>query len=131
MIMDSSIKAAVKCSECGSYTSFHINLFEAKRPTSRRCSCGNIVLKVSATKGEVDIDIPCIACGETHRYKYKIKDLIDKSVNILACPVCGMEIAFLGKEYLVDDMVNRYMDDMLELLTHLGVIDKTKRWVIK
>ncbi|MCX7951587.1 MAG: hypothetical protein N2594_06505 [Clostridiales bacterium] len=131
MIMDSSIKAAVKCSECGKYTSFYINLFEAKQPTSRRCNCGNVVFKVCVTKGEIDIQIPCIACGDIHKYKIKVKDVIDKSVNILSCPISGMEIAFLGKEYFVDDMVQRYMEDMFELLTHLGVIDRTKRWVVK
>jgi hypothetical protein len=33
-----------------------------------------------------------------------------------------MEIAFLGKDYHVNDFVRKYMDDMFELLKSLGVI---------
>lgn len=131
MIMNSSIKVAVKCSECGKYVSFYINLFETKQPTSKRCSCGNVVFKAHLNKGEVDIKIPCIACGEEHIYRYKMKDLMDRYINILGCYNCGMEIAFLGKEYLVDDMIKKYMDDMLELLSSFGVIENKGRMEIK
>jgi hypothetical protein len=42
-----------------------------------------------------------------------------------------MEIAFLGKDYHVNDFVRKYMDDMVELLESLGVIGRRNTMLAK
>lgn len=124
MILDASRKIAVKCSECGKYSILSTNFFEMKIPSSHRCSCGHRMFKSYINKGEITIDIECIACENTHSYKFKLKDIIERPISIISCPATGMEIAFLGKDNYVDDVVQRYMEDMFELLKALGIIEE-------
>lgn len=126
MILDASSKIAVKCSECGKYNIIELNIFNLKMTTSHRCSCGHRMLKTSISKAEIIFEIGCIACDRIHIYRYKLKDILDKPLNIISCPETGMEIAFQGKESYVEDIVRRYMDDMAEILKYLGIIDERK-----
>ncbi|TDT62365.1 hypothetical protein [Fonticella tunisiensis] len=122
MIVDASKKIAVKCSECGKYNIISTNFFEMKIPTNYRCTCGHKMFKSHINREEVLIDIDCIACERVHSYRFKLRDIIEKPITIIGCPSTGMEIAFLGKDRYVDDVVQRYMDDMFELLKALGII---------
>lgn len=131
VILNASCKIAVKCSECGKYNIKDINIFKLKVPTSVRCSCGHSMFKGHVRDGELLLDIDCIACEKQHNYRYKIKDLLDRPLNIISCPKTGMEIAFLGKDSNVDDIVKQYMDDMYELLKFLGIIEHRDRRVVK
>lgn len=131
MILNASSKIAVKCSECGKYNIIDINFFKLKVPTSLRCSCGHKMLKARILKTELLVEIDCIACDKVHIYRYKLKDILEKPLNIISCPVTGMEIAFLGKENYVDDVVKKYMDDMFELFKFLGIIEERRTGLVK
>jgi DNA-directed RNA polymerase subunit RPC12/RpoP len=131
MVFNASNKLAVKCSECGKYNVVDINLFKIKIPTSTRCDCGHKMFKAYLNNNDIVLDIDCIACEKQHSYRFKVKDVIERPINIISCPITGMEIAFLGKEGYVDDIVKRYMDDMYELLKFLGVIEEKVTKVVK
>lgn len=131
MILNASSKIAVKCGECGKYNVIDINIFELKIQTSLRCSCGHRMFRAGVAKGELILDIDCIACEKEHSYRFKLKDLLERPLNIISCPSTGMEIAFLGKDCYVDDVVKRYMDDMFELLKALGVVEERMTSVVK
>lgn len=131
MLLDALGKLAVKCSKCGKYNIVNLNIFELKVSTDIMCDCGQRMFRVSVKNGEFLIDIDCIACEKQHSYKFKIKDIINIPINIISCPVTGMEIAFLGKDGYVDNVVERYMNDMYELLKFLGVIEERPQKVVK
>lgn len=131
MVLDSSCRIAVKCSECGKYNLVDLNIFNMKIPTSLRCDCGHRMLKSYINNSQLNLDIDCIACEKQHSYKFRLKDVMERPMNIISCPVTGMEIAFLGKEAYVDDIVERYMEDMHKLLKSLGVIDDITSRVVK
>lgn len=122
MVLNASSKIAVKCSVCGKYNITDLNIFNMKIPTSQICDCGHKVFKGQISKSQLIFQIDCIACEKQHNYRFKLKDLMERSVNIMSCPITGMEVAFLGKDDCVDDIVKRYMDDTHELLRSLGVI---------
>lgn len=126
MVLSTSGKIAVKCSECGKYNIIEFNIFNLKMAASYRCSCGHKILKTNIVKSDIIFEIDCIACDKKHYYRYKIRELLDKPLNIISCPETGMEIAFHGKEGYVEDIVKRYMDDMVEILRYLGVVDERK-----
>jgi DNA-directed RNA polymerase subunit RPC12/RpoP len=131
MILNASGKIAVKCSECGKYSIIDINMFKLKTQTSYYCECGHKILNAGIAKDELVLDIGCIACDSIHNYRFKLRNIMKQSINIISCPVTGMEIAFLGKEYHVNDFVKRYMDDMFELLKSLGIIQGRSSMVVK
>ncbi len=131
MILDASGRIAVKCSQCGKYKIFDINLFEVKDKEVFKCSCGKNILRIHINKGELLVDIPCIACEIQHSYRFKLKDLMSKPMDIAVCPVTGIEIAFLGRNKNVDDFVIRYMNDMNELLKLLGIGEERTRRIVK
>lgn len=123
MVLNASSKIAVKCSECGKYNTMDLNIFKMKIPTSQICDCGHSVFKGQISKSQLIFYIDCIACEKQHKYRFKLKDLMERPVNIMSCPITGMEVAFLGKDDCVDDIVVRYMNDTHELLKSLGVIE--------
>jgi DNA-directed RNA polymerase subunit RPC12/RpoP len=129
MILNATGKIAVKCSECGKYSIIDINEFKLKTQTGYYCECGHKILNASASRGELVLDIGCIACDSVHNYRFKLRNVMKQSINIISCPVTGMEIAFLGKDHQVNDFVKRYMDDMFELLKSLGIIQERASWL--
>lgn len=130
MVLNASSKIAVKCSECGKYNIIDLNYFKLKTPISIRCSCGQKMIAAKVYKRELILNIECIACDKPHEYRFKLKDILEKPLNIISCPHTGMEIAFLGKDNFVEDIVNKYMDDVHELLKYLGVIDEEKSEIL-
>lgn len=94
MILNASNKIAVKCSSCGEYNLSDINIFKIKEPLSIKCSCGQTLYSVKKVKEDIVFDITCLACEEIHSYRYKIRELLTKRINIISCSVSGMEIAF-------------------------------------
>lgn len=124
MVIDTTGKIAVKCSKCGTYSIVDIDLFKLKEPGSFHCKCGHRILGANVARGELRLEIDCIACEKPHAYRFKLKRVIKQPMNIICCPTIGMEIAFLGRDYRVNDFVKKYMDDILELLKSLGVVEK-------
>jgi hypothetical protein len=131
MILNTYSKIAVKCSECGKYNIVDLNIFNIKIPTSVRCDCGYRMFKAHIYKSQLILDIDCIACEEHHNYSFRLKEVVKSGVDIISCPLTGMEIAFLGKDVFVADIVNRYIDDMKELLKSIGAIDVIATKVVK
>jgi hypothetical protein len=131
MVLNTCSRIAVKCSECGKYNIVDLNIFKIKIPTIVRCDCGYRMLKAHVNKSQLILDIDCIACEEHHNYSIKLKEVVKTQVDIISCPLTGMEIAFLGKDVFVDDIVKRYIDDMKELLKSIGAIDVMATKVVK
>jgi hypothetical protein len=131
MVLNASSKIAVKCSECGKYNITHLNFFKLNIPTRIRCSCGQKMIMAKISNSALDLNIECIACEKTHSYRFKLKDVLEKPLNIISCPNTGMEIAFLGKDSYVEEIVDRYMDDVCELLKYLGVIEEERAGNLK
>lgn len=124
MIIDTRGKMAVKCSKCGTYSVVDIDLFKLIEPKDFHCKCGHKMLSARVTKGELRLEIDCIACEKRHAYRFKLKRVIKQPMNIICCPSIGMELAMLGRDDHVKDFMKKYRDDMLELLRTLGVISK-------
>jgi hypothetical protein len=131
MVLNAYSRIAVKCSECGKYNIIDLNIFKMKIPTSVRCDCGHRMFKAHIYKSQLKLDIDCIACEEHHNYCFRLKEVMKGSMNIIGCPLTGMEIAFLGKDVFVDDIVKRYFDDMKELFKSLDVSDVITAKVVK
>lgn len=131
MLLNASNKLAVKCSRCGKYNITDINIFKLKNHSSICSECGHEMYRANIVKGELVLSVDCIACEKEHSYRFKLKEALERPLNIISCPLTGMEIAFLGNEASVDDIVKRYMEDMFELLSSLGIIETRVTKVVK
>lgn len=131
MVLNAYSRIAVKCSECGKYNIVDLNIFQLKIPTSVRCDCEHRMFKAHIYKSQLMLDIDCIACDEHHNYSLRLKEVMKSQMDIISCPLTGMEIAFLGKDVFVDEIVKRYLDDMKELLKSLDAIDIVATKVVK
>ncbi|QCX33404.1 hypothetical protein FDN13_06600 [Caloramator sp. E03] len=121
MIINTSCKIAVRCSNCGEYNIADVDIFKLKEPTGIKCECGQVPYKVKKINKTLIFDISCIGCENIHSYKFKIRDLMSNQINIISCPNSGIEIAFIGNESYVEGIVEKYRNDMIELLKALGI----------
>lgn len=131
MLLNASSRIAVKCSECGKYNIVDLSIFKLKIPTSHRCDCGHKMFKAYVNKSQLIMDIDCIACEKQHSYRFKLKEIMELPISIISCPITGIEIAFLGNDDYVSDIVKRYMEDMQEIFKSFGVIENVTSRVVK
>jgi hypothetical protein len=124
MILNASSKIALKCDKCGRFNVYDINMFKLGTSNSFKCSCGHTTLRAGLGKGEFHVEIGCIACEETHMYRMKLREVMERPINIIGCPHTGMEIAFLGWEEYVESFIEEYTKDMNKLLRYLGMLEK-------
>ena len=126
MFISPTFKMAIKCSKCGEYVPFNIDLFKAKSSSSLKCSCGHDVLSYELKNGELHFEIDCVVCDKKHKYRYKVKELIERPLKVVNCPFSGIEIAFAGKHSSVDGIIIRYESDFEEFLMSLGFMYKSR-----
>lgn len=131
MILNASNKIAVKCGECGKYNVSDFNIFSLKEKNTIICSCGKSLVLIGFSASDIILKVNCIACDSDHVFKVNRKVILEKNINILACPNTGMEIAFFGKTPYIDDIIEKYMNDMLELLKFIGVVEDKSKTVLK
>lgn len=131
MLLNASSRIAVKCSGCGKFSVVDLNIFKMTMPTSHRCDCGNRMFRTHVCKSLLILDIDCIACETIHSYKFSLKDVMQQRMNLISCPVTGIEIAFLGKYDFVNDIVERYIEDMKIVFKSFGVLENKASRVVK
>ena len=54
------------------------------------------------------LKIKCPICGELHQFNYMLNDLIKREVIIGGCEITGSPIFFIGKEWKIDKIINKY-----------------------
>lgn len=131
MILNASNKIAVKCNECGKYNVSDFNIFSLKEQNIIKCECGNELVLIGFNDVDIILRVKCIACDTDHIFKVSRKTVLEKNINILTCPNTAMEIAFFGKTPYIDDIIEKYMDDMLNLLKHIGIVEDKSKTVLK
>lgn len=60
--------------------------------------------------GELLLEIYCIACDIVHSYRFKLRDVVDRPLQIISCPESGIEIGFIGKYFNVNEILKSYID---------------------
>ena len=123
-IIDTNLTLAVRCRECGRIKFHKISLFELSlnNPVEFNCTCGNVEALIHVKKNKnIMIDIPCIACDNTHTFKYSLQDVIKRKVSVICCAETGFELCFLGWEEEVKRVVLKYQQDLDLLLGELGI----------
>ena len=122
MIFDTNIGLAVKCAHCGCQTTVDFSLFDLYKTGTytKQCSCGYTLFSIKSNNCKsFRLYIPCIACEKEHTYIFTSKQVLSEKVKILSCPVSRFDLAFVGNKCLVEDLAEKVVKDLQELMNVL------------
>lgn len=117
---------AYRCPDCSVALIHEISLFElSKGEIILRCSCKEsaIVIKYIKERETVTLDVPCIACPNSHPYQVSAKTFFGDDMFILQCTDSGLDIFFAGEKDEVIKAVEentRELQRLFELLEREG-----------
>jgi len=122
MIIDTSLTIAYKCCSCGTFDFFNISLFRLlqKKHCYFTCRCKKSGFEISGEKHlKQKIKMPCIACGEDHRFELNSREVFTKGVSTFYCPQTGIHLCFVGNDIQVRrkiDNLEKELDKMIDML---------------
>lgn len=104
MAITESVKhVAARCNNCGASITGDLNYFQLtfqkKVFVCKRCK--KSILTLEAEDGEnVNISVPCPACGEVHSFKRKLKNFFNTGEELFrfACPLAPVDVFLCGKK---------------------------------
>jgi len=125
MVYDTNISISVRCAKCGSFIVDDMSFFQLKNGNTvcTRCRCGEVVAKVKSRDFKTfHVVIPCFVCGKEHKYVFKWESLPCEKVKILSCPSSLLDLAFIGGQKPIRNLVRKRQKDIKELFEALSNI---------
>jgi len=114
-----------RCPHCGSHVLSVVGIFALSGDLIRlKCQCGGSALTVEySTNGKVRLSVPCTICPHDHVFNINSTSFFDRELITLQCPVCPIDICFIGKKEAVLEDMRRSDKDLLNLLAANGLDD--------
>ncbi|MGI5997163.1 MAG: hypothetical protein ACOX89_00715 [Lutispora sp.] len=125
MVFDANISVSVRCKRCGRFIVGDMSFFQMKngRQVCVKCECGEVVAKVKSRDFKTfHVLIPCLICGKDHKFIYTWKSVPWEKVKMLSCPSSSYDIAFIGGQDPIKNLVAKRQKDMEELIEVLSSI---------
>lgn len=126
MIINRRKLLSYRCPFCGSiqYKSFSIFEFQDDKILNKLCDCRKSAINANKDKnGRFTFEVPCIACGDTHKIKITNRNLWFSSINYILCDNTNTEIAYIGEYLEVHNKIDSYEKEIDDLITKLGYND--------
>lgn len=114
---------AYRCPSCGSVVRSMVGVFGLTADMLRlKCPCGNSEMTVVYTSDKkVRMTVPCFLCPNPHNYTVSSGVFFDRDRFAFACPYSGVDIAFIGNEKNVSEMVDESNRELVEMLGENGI----------
>lgn len=125
MVFDANISISVRCKKCGKLIVGDMNFFQMKngKQVCVSCDCGEVVAKIKSRDFKTfHVLIPCLICGKDHKFIYTWKSVPWEKVKMLSCPSSSCEIAFIGGQSPIKNLVAKRKKDLEELIQVLSSI---------
>lgn len=113
---------AYRCPGCG-YTIFGLvtPFTMSQNMLKLKCQCGESELGMQFTQDKkVHLTVPCLFCGQPHRYTVSQSLFLERDLFVLGCPYTNMDIAFIGKKEQVDEALQMSQAELEQLFAQLG-----------
>ena len=113
--MKEKITIAYRCPDCGVAMIGEINIFALMAGESNlRCSCGESVMTIKyiKTRDTISLNVPCVACPNSHPYQVAASTFRNSELFILQCSATGLDVCFIGDKARVIKAVD---DNTIEL----------------
>ncbi len=116
---------AYRCPKCGAIVRSMVGVFGLSADMLRlKCPCGGSEMTVVYTPDKkVRMTVPCFLCPNPHNYTVSSAVFFDRDRFVFACPYSGVDIAFIGSEANVDEMVSEANAALAEMLGEEGIDD--------
>ena len=120
--MKEKVTIAYRCPDCGVAMIGEISIFALSGGEIKmRCSCGESLLTVNYIKSRdtVALDVPCVACPNSHPYQVSASTFWSSDIFILQCSASGLDTCFIGeKENVIKAVENntRELQKLMEIL---------------
>lgn len=132
MLVDANVTIAYKCSSCGTFEFFNLTIFNLayKKQYVLKCKCGESYVTLTRESArDYSIGIPCIGCGNEHKYILSRKEILNRNINIFNCPEKGIQQCFLGNDEAVRkkvDMLEKEMDELISMFGYDNYFSNTQ-----
>ncbi|MGE5598591.1 MAG: hypothetical protein ACM3XS_04365 [Bacteroidota bacterium] len=126
MLLSTGRLIALRCPLCGKFATHALSLFSFVRNRSLRvvCGCGfNILTISSAAHKNYLMQVSCLACAGTHHLRLDRREFWGDKVCRLGCPEIGVDIAFLGPEQAVHQIIEEGRHRLDSIANDLGFDD--------
>lgn len=123
MLIDTSVTIAYKCPSCGSFKFFSISVFQIfqQKNQSLKCDCGGSTIEIIRKKryGFAFL-VPCIGCEGKHLAVLSKSGFVFSKINTYRCTNTGIELCFIGKDYIVRENIDKLEKEFDKLIDMLG-----------
>lgn len=93
-----------------------------------RCSCGESALVARIETGQLIVEFPCSICGQRHRTRLDLREVLSGDPAALRCPVTDTASCFVGTPERLSFMdSSRSDEEVAELVCRLIGIEPPQR----
>lgn len=126
MLIETRAVVAVVCSRCGRISAHVLSLFSLGQEQSLVCECGFPVLQAARRKGRYVFRYECSFCHKPHQRRFTGKELFNRGVKDLACPVADHLAGSVGWDEEVVHRVKAYRRSLTQVALEAGSPDYFK-----
>lgn len=122
--MKQKVTIAYRCPDCGVAMIGEISIFALSGgEVKMRCSCGESLLTVNYLKSRdtVALDVPCVACPNSHPYQISASTFWSSDIFILQCSASGLDTCFIGEK---ENVIKAVEDNTRELQKLMSILDE-------
>ena len=115
---------AYRCPVCGVAMIGEISIFALSGGEIKmRCSCGESLLTVNylKTRDTVALDVPCVACPNSHPYQVSASTFWSSDIFILQCSASGLDTCFIGEK---ENVIKAVEENTKELQKLMSILDE-------
>ena len=114
---------AYRCPDCGCGVISLVGVFRLR--TSRialKCRCGESYMPIIWSRdGKVTFEVPCFACGTTHKYTVSEKMLFSEKLHIFPCSASGFDMLFIGGQKDVSEALFESGKQLAVIMDEAGI----------
>lgn len=109
---------AYRCPACGYVTTSLVGAFSLSGDMFKlKCSCGeSLVIIEKGNDDMVNLTVPCVACPKPHYFTLSSNLFFSTDIFMLPCPLCGIDLCFIGKEKQVSQAIERSNEEISAML---------------
>ena len=118
---------AYRCPSCGCVTTSAVGVFSLSGNMFKlKCGCGeSVVIIEKGNDDKIHLTVPCVICSKPHFFSISSDLFFSTDAFLLPCPICGIDICFIGKEKEISQAIEKSNIEISEMLGDFA-LDKIK-----
>ena len=116
---------AYRCPTCGQAVKSMVGVFSLSGDMIKlKCPKFDSEMKLTYTSdGKIRLSVPCFVCGTDHEFILSKQSVLERPLTLLACPMSGMDICFIGTKENVEEQLQRAEKELYDLLEENDALD--------